>query len=131
MPGILLAIGYASLFLYLIHRSRFFRVDGVPDRWVLAVFVLKVMAGTALWALYTYVIVDRPNADIYRYFDDSAVMYSALKTSPGDYLRMLTGIDCLSLYVEWFAHGYLAIFFTTATRRRGECCLYTSHCDTA
>lgn len=92
MPGILLAIGYASLFLYLIHRSRFFHVSGVPDRWVMAVFMLKVMAGTALWALYTYVIVDRPNADIYRYFDDSAVMYSALKTSPGDYLRMLTGI---------------------------------------
>ncbi|MCC7502380.1 MAG: hypothetical protein IT229_07605 [Flavobacteriales bacterium] len=92
MPGILLAIGYAALLLYLIHRSRFFRVIGVPDGWVKSAFVLKVMAGTVLWAVYTYVIVDRPNADIYRYFDDSAVMYSALKTSPGDYLRMLTGI---------------------------------------
>ena len=92
MPEILLAIGYASLFLYLIHGSRFFNVNGVPDSWVRNVFMLKVLAGSGLWALYTYVIVDRPNADIYRYFDDSAVMFSALRTSPGDYLRMLTGI---------------------------------------
>jgi hypothetical protein len=92
MPGILLALGYTALLLVLIHRSRFFRVEGVPHPWVHAAFLAKVLAGTALWALYTYVLVDRPNADIYRYFDDSAVMFGALKTAPGDYLRMLTGI---------------------------------------
>jgi hypothetical protein len=92
MPGILLALGYMALFLVIVHRTGFFHVDGVPRRWVQGAFVAKVLAGTALWALYTYVFVDRPNADIYRYFDDSAVMYGALKTAPGDYLRMLTGI---------------------------------------
>jgi hypothetical protein len=92
MPGVLLAIGYAALLLYAVHRMRFFQLEGVPAGWLKGAFVLKVMAGTALWAVYTYVHVDRPTADIYRYFDDSAVMYGALKQSPGDYLRMITGI---------------------------------------
>jgi len=92
MPGVLLAIGYLALFLYATHRHRFFRLDGLPPRWILWTLVLKVLAGTSLWALYTFVYVDRPNADIYRYFDDSAVMYGALAHSPGDYVRMLTGI---------------------------------------
>ncbi len=92
MPGILLAVGYTALLLYAVHRLDFFRIAGVPGRWVMGAFVLKVLAGTALWALYTFVYDDRPNADIYRYFDDSAVMYGALEHSPGDYVRMLTGI---------------------------------------
>jgi hypothetical protein len=92
MDGILLAIGYAAALLYAVHRLAFFRIDGVPGRWVLWTLVLKLLAGTALWAVYTFLYDDRPNADIYRYFDDSAVMYGALKESPEDYVRMLTGI---------------------------------------
>jgi hypothetical protein len=92
MSGVLLAIGYAALLLYAVHGLRFFRLEGVPTNWLKGAFVIKVLAGTALWALYTYVYVDRPTADIYRYFDDSAVMFGALKEHPGDYLRMITGI---------------------------------------
>ncbi|MEO8733755.1 MAG: hypothetical protein ABI373_05455 [Flavobacteriales bacterium] len=92
MPGILLAIGYVALFLYLIQRSAFFQSPGLGRRTVGCLFLLKVAAGTALWWVYTYHYTDRSTADIYKYFDDGNVMFSALPAHPLDYVRMLLGI---------------------------------------
>ncbi|MBL7982206.1 MAG: hypothetical protein JNL52_10420 [Flavobacteriales bacterium] len=93
MSGALLAIAYCALFLFGIRRWAFFRaVPGLPVRWIGAFFVLKVLAGTALWAVYTYIHPDRATADIYKFFDDSAVMTSALFAKPADGLRMLFGL---------------------------------------
>jgi hypothetical protein len=94
MPGILLATGYACLLLFLTHRMRFFNsVPGLPWRHVAWLFVLKICAGTALWWIYSHVYPDRPTADIFKYFDDAMVLFSALPEHPGDYLRMITGLD--------------------------------------
>lgn len=92
MLGALLSCGYVALLLYLIRRSRFFVLPGLRKRHFAALFLLKVAAGTALWWVYTYHFTDRSTADIYKYFDDSAVMYGALKEHPMDFLRMLLGI---------------------------------------
>lgn len=107
MPGILLAIAYTALFLYFMRRIPFFaRVPGLPMRTVAALFVLKIMAGTALWAVYTYAYPDRSTADIFKYFDDSKVLYDALWTAPGDFIRMLTGIANDS---PWFDKQYYGV----------------------
>lgn len=93
MAGLFLAIAYGALLLYLMRRTPFFsRVPGLPMRWVAGVFVAKLMAGAALWAVYTYAYPDRRTADIFKYFDDSRVLHDALWTNPGDFLRMLFGI---------------------------------------
>lgn len=93
MPGMLLAIAYAALLLYWMRRIPFFaRIPGLPMRWVAGLFVLKILAGTAVWVVYTYVYTDRLTADIFKYFDDSAVLYAALWDKPGDFFRMLFGI---------------------------------------
>jgi hypothetical protein len=91
MTGTLLAIGYAALFLYVIQRWRWFAVPGLDGRLLSGVFLLKILAGTCLWAVYTYYYPDRSTADIFKYFDDGNVMYSALPEHPDHYLRMLTG----------------------------------------
>ena len=65
MPGVLLAIAYTAFFLYLMRRTPFFaRVPGLGMRTIGAIFVLKIIAGTALWAVYTYAYPDRGTADI-------------------------------------------------------------------
>ncbi len=92
MPGLLLAIGYACLFLYAIRRARFFDAYGLSRRTIGVLFLLKILAGTALWYVYTYVHTDRATADIYRYFDDGNILFRALPEHPLDYVRMLTGI---------------------------------------
>lgn len=90
MMGAVLAMGYALLFLLLVQVHPFFRTPGA--RVVSLAFLLKLVAGTGLWYIYTYVHTDRATADIYRYFDDGNIMFGALHAHPLDYLRMLTGI---------------------------------------
>ncbi|MBX2972726.1 MAG: hypothetical protein KF797_06460 [Flavobacteriales bacterium] len=93
MTGILLALSYTALLLYFMRHMPFYaRVPGLSFRWVAGFLLLRVAAGIALWAIYTYVYPDRATADIFKYFDDSAQMFKALPEKPVDYLRMLTGI---------------------------------------
>ncbi len=89
---ILLSAAYASLFLLLIGRWRFFRIGGIPVRWFQGVFVLKVASGLALYLIYIYYYTDRTTADIWKYFDDGLVMHSALREHPMDYVQMLFGV---------------------------------------
>lgn len=92
MGGLLLAGAWCAFFLLLIRRWAFFRVPGLDQRLLPAVFLLKLAAGTGLWWLYTYHWTDRTTADIFKYFDDGNVLFSALPDHPADYLRMLFGI---------------------------------------
>ena len=92
MLGALLALGYTALFLFVIRRAPFFNAQGLSARTIGGLFLLKILAGTALWFVYTYMHTDRATADIYRYFDDGNIMFSALPEHPLDYLRMLVGI---------------------------------------
>ena len=99
VQGIVLAIGYLALLLYLMRRIAFFQgIPGLSFRAIVAILLLKTLAGTALWAVYTWGYPDRSMADIFKYFDDSQVMHDALRTHPMDFLRMLTGIDNDSAY---------------------------------
>ncbi len=107
MLGILLAIGYTALLLYLMRRMTFFAsVPGLPLRWVGWLFLLKIAAGTALWAIYTYVYTERIHADVFKYFDDSAVMFDALRERPGDFLRMLFSVHNDN---AWFDERYYKV----------------------
>ena len=92
MLGALLATGYLALFLLAIHKLNFFGGIGLGKRFLLGMFVVKVLAGTALWWLYTYYYTSHADADIYKFFDASAPMYAALWHEPLDYFRMLFGI---------------------------------------
>ncbi len=92
MLGALLALGYAALFLFAIRKVPFFRAPGLSRRTIGVLFLVKILAGTSLWYVYTYMHTDRATADIYRYFDDGNIMFSALAEHPLDYARMLTGI---------------------------------------
>jgi len=101
MSGILLATGYTALLLYFMRRMPFYAaVPGLPMRGVAGLFLLKIAAGVALWAVYTYVYTDRSFADVFKYFDDSAVMFSALPVRPMDFLRMLCGVGNDNAYFD-------------------------------
>ncbi len=106
MAGILLTCGYIALFLYLIGRCSFFRVEELNRKTLGALFLLKVLAGTALWGIYTFHYNDRANSDIFKFFDDGNVMFSALPAHPGDFLRMMLGIGNDTPY---FTDHYYAV----------------------
>ncbi len=87
-----LTLGFVALGLFLIPRMNFFRVGAIPARWFQGVFVLKVISGFLLYLIYTFYYTDRSTADIWKYFDDGMVMFSALESQPSHYFRMLFGV---------------------------------------
>ena len=71
---------------------KFFEIDGLSKRTISFIFILKIFFGLLLWAIYTFYYKDRSTADIYKYFDDSKILFDALKTHPSHYFKMLFGI---------------------------------------
>lgn len=87
-----LTLIYVLLFLRLIRSWSFMQLPGIPKYWVQGVFVLKVLVGLVLWAIYSWHYTYRDTSDAFRYFDDALLIYELLPESPGLYLRLLTGI---------------------------------------
>lgn len=101
---ILLCSAWAAFFIFLISRLSFFRLEGISKRWLQGVFILKILFGVGLWAIYTFYYTDRSTADIYKYFDDSKPMFDALKTQQVDYFKMLFGYQNDSEYFNQYYH---------------------------
>ena len=93
MDDPILIAAYLFLFLWLIRVVPFFKNSGISSRNLSIIFFLKVLAGTALWAIYTYHYPERSTADIFKYFDDGAIMFQAIFKDPFNFLRMLSGIS--------------------------------------
>lgn len=89
---ILLLIAYSAFFIFLIYKMRFFDAPGISKLSLSFVFLLKIGFGLLLWYIYTFYYPNRATADIYKYFDDSKIMFDALKTNPVHYFKMLLGI---------------------------------------
>ncbi len=103
MKEVILVILYALLFLLVINKIKFFNLPGIGNKPITGVFILKIICGIAVWATYTWYYKERNTADIFKYFDDSKVMYDAAFNRPIDFLQMITGIDNNN---EYFNHNY-------------------------
>jgi len=80
-------------FSLIIGRWNFFNDQHISRYWFVVVFALKVIVSVLLTSLYTNYYANRETADIFKYFDDSKVMFDAFKTHPVDYFKMLLGLD--------------------------------------
>jgi hypothetical protein len=96
----LLVILYTAVFVLIIFKLPFFKTEGLTTKIISGIFILKILAGIAMSFIYTYYYTDRNTADIFKYFDDSKVMYDALYNKPGDFFRMLFGVDNNSAYFD-------------------------------
>lgn len=88
-----LSLAYAALALYFIGRWKLFAHPSLSPLLFKLLFMLKIMAALALYFIYTQFYTDRSTADIFRYYDDSAILYDALLKQPWDFIRMLSGIQ--------------------------------------
>lgn len=89
---LILTAGYTALFLWIIRRSQFFQLQGLPAYFSGGLFVLKVISGCILGYIYTYHYTDRGTSDTIKFFNDSGILFDSLFSRPYDFFRMLTGI---------------------------------------
>ena len=103
MLGVILAAAYSILFIFLIKRMSFFSIDGITKKWLMGVFIFKLLAGTCLWFIYTYYYPKRTVADIFKYFDDGLIMYNTLYTKPMDFLKMFFGVNDDAFIITYYS----------------------------
>ncbi|OFZ00111.1 MAG: hypothetical protein A3K10_07275 [Bacteroidetes bacterium RIFCSPLOWO2_12_FULL_31_6] len=98
--GFFLTILYSCIFAFVIYKWKFFDDNEIGKSWFVAAFGLKLLFSVLLTLIYTYYYTDRSTSDIYKYFDDSKIMFDALKNHPTDYFKMLFGIDNDTIYFD-------------------------------
>jgi hypothetical protein len=98
MVAFLLSTFYFIIFCFIISKIAFFKEKSIPTSWFILLFGLKVLVSVFLTFLYTKYYTNRDTADIFKYFDDSKIMFDAIKKNPFDYLKMLIGFDSDSTY---------------------------------
>jgi len=86
-----LLILYILLFFWILKRWKFFSDSGITTTQLWLIFSIKLVIGFGLTWVYTAYYTNRLEADIFKYFDDSEVMYSALYSDPVDFFKMLFG----------------------------------------
>lgn len=103
---------FTALSFVAIYKIRMYAAAGISKHWFAVAFAVKIAAAAAM--LWMYWGVDRNKADIFRFYDDSQVIYKVSKTQPLNYLKMITGIgdntdENRKIYREtnnWeFSHG--------------------------
>ncbi len=96
MSEILLSIIYILIFLIIIGKMPFFKTEKVSIKTFQLLFLIKIAATMLLYLIYTRLYPDREHADIFKYYDDSAIMFNAVFTHPLDFIRMFTGVTANS-----------------------------------
>ncbi len=113
----IIACIYVLIFSVIIHVAPFFEnnVFGYKKFKALnAVFLLKVSCGFFLTWIYTSYYPDRQSADIFKYYDDAKIMFSAYEQGRyEDFFRMVFGFSNDSPYFDtnyynhmnhWYRH---------------------------
>ncbi|MFN0032309.1 MAG: hypothetical protein ACKVOR_09135 [Flavobacteriales bacterium] len=70
IPGVVCSLLFAAI----IYKWRFFSLPGIPRRWLLAAFAVKLIAGLMLWYVYTHHYSASHASDAHRYYDDAMVI---------------------------------------------------------
>lgn len=89
---IFLFLAYLIIFSGLIYYWKFFDIKGVRRKYLISVFLLKILVGIGLSLLYTDHYTSRKTGDAFRFYDDAAIMYSSIDEDPVIFLRLITGI---------------------------------------
>ena len=86
-----LLILYILLFFWILKKWKFFSDSGITTTQLWVLFSIKLVIGFGLTWVYTAYYTNRLEADIFKYFDDSEVIYNALYSNPADFFKMLFG----------------------------------------
>ncbi len=90
--GIPLVIIYLAIFIYFALKWKHFQDESLNKNTLLLLFSYKIFMGFCITMIYVYYYPVERDADIFKYYNDSAEMTRALFTKPGDFFRMLFGI---------------------------------------
>ena len=90
--SIFLFIAYSIIFIGLIYYWKFFQLKEIKRRYLIGLFVVKILTGFVIAEIYTDHYTNRRTGDTFRFFDDATLLYASSDESVVSYLRLMTGI---------------------------------------
>ena len=77
----------------LLKNNSFFTIKGINKLEIIAALFIQLIAGLSLYFIYTKYYTERYTADIFKYYDDSLVLYDAFYSNPLDFFQIILGLD--------------------------------------
>lgn len=94
---------FLAILLIFILKSDRFSLNAFPKYWIYIALAFKIVAAIAYFVVYTYYYTERSENDMYRYYDDAKVMYSAFDEDKFAYFQMVFNTNPKS---EFLADNY-------------------------
>lgn len=99
----ILPIVFFLTFCYIIYTHSFFHFSFLKKTVLPLIFTIKVAVAITFFLLYTFYYPDRSTADIFKFFDDSVVLFHLFQESPSDFFKLIFGGET-SLIQEAYIH---------------------------
>lgn len=84
-------LAYVLVFVFILLRAPFFRLEGIPRYWPVAAFLLKVVAGFVFYLAYTRYYTDPTESDALRYYKDAELIRSYWDKDREVFLAVMMG----------------------------------------
>jgi len=88
---IMLWVVYFICIVLLIYKLKLFRMTGIKPFILVLVFCVKLISGIGLNFMYSHYYKDIEHADIYKYYNDSEVLYNISKTDFTAFVKIMSG----------------------------------------
>ena len=84
---------YIILIIFLFKNLRFFEFKGISKAEIIFGICIQFFASYLLYIVYTQYYIERYTADIFKFYDDSLVLYQLFFDKPLDFIKILIGFD--------------------------------------
>ena len=89
----MISILYVALILIFIKKSRFFNFDNIKKLEIYLALLIQFSTGFILYIIYTKFYPVRYTSDIFKFYDDSLVLYNLFFENSADFFKILIGFN--------------------------------------
>ena len=99
--------------LLFLKKIDFFQINGIKKNHILFAFLSQVFAGYILYIMYSQYYTERYTADIFKYYDDSLVLYNTFFSNPLDFFKIIMFAEiCITSFYQKFLQALILNFLT-------------------
>jgi hypothetical protein len=95
---------YIAIFFFLIKKLPFFNCKHISKNFIIFILLIKFTIGLLLYWLYSKYYTNRFDADIFKFYDDSQVIYNSIFENPLDFIKL---IFSYKIDTDYFFSNYL------------------------
>ena len=89
----MISILYVALILIFIKKSRFFNFENIKKLDIYLALLIQFSTGIILYIIYTKFYPVRYTSDIFKFYDDSLVLYNLFFENSADFFKILIGFN--------------------------------------